>query len=243
MKISKKEQLLNQSKMIAIGETMSNIAHQWKQPLSIISTCATGISLKRKYGHLTDDELNSNLATIVEKVEYISNVIDIYMDFLKEKKEFRNINIKEIIEKTIKLVEISLQFHSIKLITNLDEFEDFKIYTIPGELQEVLINLINNSIDSLVETSKLEKIIYVNVFKYEKDFTIEIEDTGNGIKEKDIDKIFNQYFTSKDKKGGTGLGLYICKCIVENDLNGKIKASNGKDGAIFSVTIPLNHNE
>jgi C4-dicarboxylate-specific signal transduction histidine kinase len=108
----------------------------------------------------------------------------------------------------------------------------------PSELSQVILNILNNAKDILVEKEIKKPKIIIDINKHEKNIiSIEIKDNGGGIDEKNIDKIFDMYFSTKDKKNGMGLGLYISKIIIENKLKGKIYAKNYQNGAIISINI------
>ncbi len=216
--------LVQQSKMAAMGEMLGNIAHQWRQPLSTISTASTGAKLQKELNILTDEQLDLSLTAINNSAQYLSQTIDDFRGFFNPTNNVVvTINIKEIVSKTLTLIKS--QFVS-KNITIIENIEDYKLETISNELIQVLINILNNARDVLIIKDEKEKrIIFINTYKKEDISYIEILDNGGGIKEEIIDKIFEPYFTTKDKSQGTGIGLYMSYDIITNHLDGKFSAS------------------
>lgn len=232
-------QLFAQSKMAAMGDMIANIAHQWRQPLSTISTVASGVKLKQEYGQLEEGTLSNDMDIVVERTQHLSKTIETFMNFLKEKKQFQYVSIKKTIHNAIEIVQSSLQSHFILIHTNFDEFEDFEINTICSELQEVLINILQNAKDALIENNVSHREIQLSVLKEKETILIKIEDNAGGVSEDIIDRIFEPYFTTKHESQGTGLGLHMSYRVVTESLEGKIYVNNGQDGAIFCIELPF----
>ena len=237
--IEKDMQLFAQSKMAAMGDMIANIAHQWRQPLSAISTTASGVKLKKEYEQLTDEEIINSMDTIVNKTQYLSQTIDTFMSFLKEKKIFKDVSLKKTLHQPIQMVRSALENHFITLDTNLEEIDDLTIKTVPTELQEVIINILNNAKDALKEHRKDKRHIKLTVKVKKSTLYIIIEDNAGGIPLQIIDRIFEPYFTTKHESVGTGLGLHMSYRVITESLQGKIYAKNGKEGAIFYIELPL----
>jgi len=230
---------LEQSKMAAMGEMIGNIAHQWRQPLSIISTAATGSLLQKEMNVLTDEVLEKNLKLIDENSQYLSKIIDTFRDYLKEEKEYQEVIIQDRIKKAISIVQSSLDNNYIQLIDNLDEIKPVKISLAVGELSEVVINIINNAKDIIKEKSIKNGWIKIYL-KLNKEFIlITIEDNAGGIPKEILPKIFEPYFTTKHKSQGTGLGLHMSYKIITESLHGKLYTKNTKNGAKFFIELPL----
>jgi PAS domain S-box-containing protein len=214
--------ILQQSKYTSMGEMIANIAHQWRQPLSIISTSATGTKLQKEMGTLTDEIEIQALDTINENVQYLSKTIEDFRNFFKEEKLLNEVELKTILEKTLSLVNSRLKNKEINIITHYD---DIAFETLETELVHVFINIINNSIDAF-ETIAHEKYIFIETKKENDSILISIKDNAGGIDNSIISRIFEPYFTTKDASKGTGIGLYICKEIVVKHLKGKIDVKN-----------------
>ena len=230
--------MLIQARHAAMGEMISMIAHQWRQPLSVISTIASGLRVKKDLGILDIDNDFSDLAEIVQTTKYLSETINDFRNFFRKDKLLVKINTHEIIKKLLKLNSKVLKLNNIEL--KIENISKNSIETYSNELLQILVNLINNAKDALLEgTNNLEtKEILIKVYDYEDGVIFEINDTAGGIPENIIDNIFEPYFTTKGPSSGTGLGLYITKTIVENHLKGTISVSNNICGALFIVKIP-----
>ena len=238
--------LFEQSKLASMGEMIGNIAHQWRQPLSVISTASTGIKIQKEMGMLNDKLFFESMDSILENTNYLSQTIDDFRNYIKGDKTIQEFNIEEPVERTIKLIKASLDFHNIKLITDFEE--GLIVNSCQNELSQVLINIFNNAKDALLATSSdADKYIFVRIRKYDEDaLIITIKDNAGGIPSTIIDKVFEPYFTTKDKKQGTGLGLYMSYNLARESLGGNIYASNSTythenkiyNGASFDIILP-----
>jgi len=229
--------LLEQSKLAAMGEMISMIAHQWRQPLSAIASIITRLNLKLKTKKLDVVLFEEKLYEMNTYLQYMSKTIDDFRDFLAIDKKKDNISINEIIKLSYTMIKETFDNKNIKLNIEEKQLKNINIYK--NELVQVILNLLNNSKDAFVEKSiKNAKIdIY---FKEDTSFqTIFIQDNAGGIPDKIIDKIFQPYFSTKKEKNGTGLGLYICKIIIEKYSNGTISVSNKNDGVLFTIRIQI----
>ena len=237
--------IAQQSKMAAMGEMIGNIAHQWRQPLSSISTTATGMKLQKEMNILEDNFLIHGLEQINKSVQYLSNTIDDFRNFFKPNKNKIKFKIQETIDKVINLVDSQFKSNGIKIIKSGD---DLTINNFENELIQVIINILNNSRDELIKKdSNYEKLIFINVSKDKKNLLLEINDNAGGIPEDIIGRIFEPYFTTKYQSQGTGIGLYMSSEIIHKSMNGKISVKNitfdyeekSYEGALFSVLIPV----
>jgi len=235
--------LFQQSKMAMMGEMLGNIAHQWKQPLSTISFAATGIQLNKDLGLLDDEMLNKSLDSIVQSSSFLSNTVDDFRNFLKPNHEKEKFSIRSIIEKTLLLTVATLETNNVKVYQNISDFE---IDGIKGELTQVLLNIINNAKDVVIENNQNdERFIFIDTITIDDMFIIKIKDNGGGIPSDIIDKIFEQYFTTKAIEG-TGIGLHMSNEIIKKHFSGELKVENrnynfnGENytGAVFEIVIP-----
>ena len=231
--------LFEQTKNAQMGEMIGNIAHQWRQPLSVISTSASGIMMKKELGTLTDEKEAEMLESIIDKVNFLSKTIDTFRNYIQEKKEFKDVILQETIMNDIGIVQAALTNNFIKLINHLNDCEPIVIKTLSSELSQVIINLLNNAKDALMSREISEPFIKISLQKEDDRVMVMIEDNGGGISEEILPKIFDPYFTTKHKSQGTGLGLYMSKEIVEKHLGGRLYAVNSQNGAIFTIELPL----
>eukprot|EP01156_Anaeramoeba_ignava_P018545 Anaeramoba_ignava/a920_13.p1 GENE.a920_13~~a920_13.p1 ORF type:complete len:568 (-),score=48.11 a920_13:1393-3096(-) len=235
--------LLQQSKMAAMGEMLSNIAHQWRQPLSLISTAATGAKIQREIGALTDEKLDETFTTINDTTQYLSKTIDDFRNFFKPNSEKKYFKMSDVMYKAISLVKPQFKNRSIDIIKDI---QDYKLYGLENEFLQVIINILNNSRDQLMKIDG-EKLILISSYIKDDKYILEIKDNGKGIDEKIIEKIFEPYFTTKHNSEGTGIGLYMCEEIIVKHMDGQISVENEifthKDntykGAKFIISLPL----
>ena len=238
----KSDLMYQQSKMAALGEMTANIAHQWRQPLSIISTCSSGIVLKKMINDLDDKFLIDTMNQITKSTQYLSQTIEDFRNFYSPDKEEDTFKIKGIIEKTLHLIKKRLETSGIRIHTNI---ENISITNYENEILQVLINLLNNARDQLLQLETTDKLIVINAYAKKDKILIEIIDNGLGIKEDIIDRIFEPYYTTKDKSIGTGIGLYMSEEIVNKHLEGELIVENHKFifenkeyiGAKFSIIL------
>ncbi|MBN2782277.1 MAG: PAS domain S-box protein, partial [Campylobacterales bacterium] len=237
--IKSKFALIKKEKFAQMGAMIANIAHQWKQPLNLISILATKTQMEIESSFLDKNKILKNMEDINQKVQYLSNSINTFRNLLKEKKERKKVAIEDRIQLALDVISIALKDNFITLINNIDYSQKTYIYMIMGELTEVVINIINNAKDALIENSVQEPWIKLDMIKDEKNVFITIEDNGGGIDDEILPKIFDKYFTTKDEDSGTGLGLSMSSKIIQDNLNGTLDVQNTAFGAKFTITIPL----
>ena len=247
VEIKEKDRILyQQSKISMMGEMIENIAHQWRQPLSVISTTATGSKLKKELDLLTHSEFCENMENINNQAQYLSHTIDDFRNFfLSDSFENLDVDLKQSIKKAISLTKDSFKNSNVRLIEKL---EDGIITNCKENLFiQAIINIFNNARDVLNQKDLEEKLVFINLYKNKNHYVIKIIDNGEGISKKNLDKIFEPYFTTKHKSQGTGIGLYMTYQIISKHKGSSIVAENvsygfeGKDykGASFNISIPI----
>ncbi len=234
--IEKDIQLMHQARLAQMGEMVSMIAHQWRQPLHIISTAATDLDLKIQFGTIDDGTCQKNIETINTLSQHLSSTIDDFRDFFKVTKEMELTTIDEVVSVTLKIVKEYVENKKIIITTDLNSSEKFNSY--PNELKQVLINLLKNSEDALLEKKIESAVIQIKSFSDEMHHYLEVCDNAGGIDDAVIDNVFNAYFTTKDEGTGTGLGLYMSKKIIEEHCGGSLSVQNTEDGACFCISLP-----
>jgi len=236
--------LAQQSKMAAMGEMLENIAHQWRQPLSVISTASTGLQLQLEFNkNIPDELLKESVVSINEQAQYLSRTIDDFRNFFHQNKEKAKFNIKNPIEKALYLTSSRIKKHDINIVKNIEETT---ITTLENELIQVFLNIFNNAIDVLGEKN-YKKYIFITTKVFKNELRIYIKDNAEGIPKRIINRIFEPYFTTKHKSQGTGIGLYMSNEIVSKHLSGELKVHNviynyeesNLKGAQFIITIPI----
>ena len=232
----KEEFMIAQSRHAAMGEMISMIAHQWRQPISVIAMDANNILADIELEIVDEENLQSDAKDIIAQTQELSKTIDDFRNFFRPEKTAEEIFAKDIINEAMKVIGKSLENNNIDVVLELQESKKIKTYS--RELMQVLINIINNTKEVLVERKIDKKKISINLKENGNFLVFDICDNGGGVNEKIIDKVFEPYFTTKGDKNGTGLGLYMSKTIVEKHLEGSINVENIDDGACFRIKIP-----
>jgi len=237
----KQEQLLiQQSRLAEMGEMISMIAHQWRQPLSALGTITQNTHLRFSLGELNQEYLDKQMLLSDALTGKMSKTIDDFRNFFKPNKEKHAFSIQAAIQQTIFLIDDSFKSNSIEVVNQISE--DVTIYGFESELSHVLLNIITNSKDALLELKIGNPSITIKTEIGDKYIEILISDNAGGIEEKIINRIFEPYFTTKDSYNGTGLGLYMSKMIIEQNMGGKLSAHNVEHGVEFSICIPISEN-
>lgn len=231
------QELQIKSKQAAMGEMVAMIAHQWRQPITSIGLIAGNLRFDMMMDELDTDVLKEGLSTIDSHVKYLSNTIDIFRNFLKEGKKKEKTTMKNILDEVLLLVKEECKSNEIRIEAN-NECQDFKLTTFKDELTQAIINIVNNSKDALLEHKVIAPKIKIECKDDAKALYIAIADNGGGIKEEILPKIFTPYFSTKKEKHGTGLGLYMTKTIIEENLDGELSVQNKDDGVVFTITLP-----
>ena len=234
---NKEDIMLAQSRQAAMGEMVNMLAHQWRQPLSVIAMSANNILLDIELETADEKIIENGLTDILDKTQKLSSIIDGFSDFYQEEKVPREITADKVIENSLDLIGKSLENHSIKVTTNIKG--SIKINTFSNELMQVIINILKNAKEALVSNiNNNEKKIFISIKDNKEEVIISICDNAGGIKKEIQDKIFNPYFSTKNEKNGTGLSLYISKTIIENHLQGTLNTYNKENGACFEIQLP-----
>jgi len=229
-------QLMHQARLAQMGEMVSMIAHQWRQPLHIISTAATDLDLKIQFGNIDDDICLKNIGTINMLTQHLSSTIDDFRDFFKVTKEMEETSIDEVVNVTLKIVKEYVENKRIIINTDLDCSAKFDSY--PNELKQVLLNLLKNAEDALLERDVKSATINIKSYRENGHHCLEVCDNAGGIEEGVKENIFNAYFTTKADGQGTGLGLYMSKRIITEHCGGTLSVENSTEGACFKVALP-----
>ena len=226
--------LIQQNKLASMGEMISTIAHQWRQPLSEINGIVINVDIDNRKNRLTKDRLENYLNDLETVTAYLSGTISDFMNFFNDNKVVEPFSLSLVIEQSRKLAFFSgKELYFLECIAS----EDIEMVGYKSELIQALLIVINNAVDA--STSKSEQPwIKMTIDQEETTVNIRIEDNGGGIDAKILDKIFVPYFTTKHQSKGTGLGLYILKMIIEQSMQGRIEMFNGSKGAICLISIP-----
>ena len=246
--ISSLKHMEENSKLASMGEMIGNIAHQWRQPLSVITTSASGLKLKSEFDIVTKEDIQDVTDNIQKQAVYLSETIDNFRNYLKGQNHTEKTKILDIVNESLTLVNAALHNNYISVDTNIDE--NISINANKNEISEAFINIINNAKDALKSNIKNEedRLIFIksNILSQNR-VELEFFDSAGGIDENIINKVFEPYFTTKHQSNGTGLGLAITKKILEEKQNAEIKVFNKNfihnnknyKGACFSIILEI----
>ncbi len=229
--------LIQQSRLAAMGEMIGNIAHQWRQPINALTLLLANIKDSYDFGELTREELDAQVKTGNSLIYRMSRTIDDFRSFFRPNKKKMPFSLAHALAGVKEILGASLGNHGIVLEEDIPH--DITVVGYGNEFAQMLLNLVNNASDAIQSKQIPDGRIRVEM-REEKDMAVvKIIDNGGGIPEEILPKIFDPYFTTKAKSSGTGIGLYMAKSIVENNMGGIIKAKNTGNGAEFIVSVPL----
>ncbi|MGZ4954438.1 MAG: ATP-binding protein [Methylobacter sp.] len=231
--------LIHQSRLAAMGEMIGAIAHQWRQPLNALGLVQQNLQLRYQIGKLDDAFMSRSMEKSERLIQKMSSTIDDFRNFFKPNKHTEIFNVKVIIQAMADLLEAQLKNNNIDLIINCEN--NLLIKGFQGEFSQVILNLLNNAKDILVEHRPDQPRITINATNNPNgNVEVFIKDNGGGIPDAIIDKIYDPYFTTKEEGKGTGIGLYMSKIIVENNMLGTLRAFNDTEGANFVIELMSN---
>ncbi|WP_434658537.1 ATP-binding protein [Sulfurimonas sp. NW9] len=226
--IKQLETLQQQSKLASMGEMIGAIAHQWRQPLNEISIAVQNLKYDYEDGLITKEYLDDFIKSTKKVIQFMSDTIDDFRNFYRVDKTQERFSVKEAVQRVLSIQTAQLQNNNIK-VTLLGE--DFEIVGYKNELQQVILNLINNAKDVLLERNISDAKITIIL----KNHTVIVRDNGGGITPEVIDRVFEPYFTTKEQGKGTGMGLYMSKMMIEENMNAKLSVKNTSEGAEFRI--------
>ncbi len=240
--IQKKEELmLAQSRQAAMGDMIGMIAHQWRQPLSVISMVGNNLRVTLELGgKVSSEEIYQLTYLLNEQTQYLSRTIDDFRTFLKPEKRKEKVVLCKVYEKLESMVSKLLENNQIAL--NFRGDCNIELYAYQNELVQVLLNMLNNAKDAMKERNIKDAKIDIATSCAENLLTISISDNGGGIDKSVINKLGEPYVTTKSENG-TGLGIYMSLIIVKKHFDGNIQWQNIKGGSRFTITLPLKKSE
>ena len=232
-----KDKMLTQSaKMAEMGDMLSMIAHQWRQPLNQMSYVVMNIESAYEYEELTKDYLDTKVKEANELLEFMSVTIDDFRNYFAPDKTKTDVFINDVLTQAIALIKKTLESENITLELNFNSTREIAIYK--NEFIQVVLNLVKNARDVLRDKNIENPKLTITTSENDEKVIVSFKDNGGGIEEGIMEKIFEPYFSTKDEKNGTGLGLYMSKMIIEEHMNAHLSVVNGSEGAEFSVEIP-----
>ncbi len=250
-RIEKDKKLMQQSRLAQMGELISMIAHQWRQPLAAISAVTSEFKIARsldKFEFASEEEaekfntfFDKKLDSIDRYIHTLSTTIDDFRNFYKPNKVSEISTIHKPIEQALKIIETTMLNKKTQIYKEYNSSLQLKIYS--SEMMQVILNILKNAQDNFSEKETIDATLSIMTRDEDDTIVLEICDNGGGIPEEIIDKIFDPYFSTKEEKNGTGLGLYMSKIIVEDHHHGTLDVYNNDKGVCFTVRLPWNSSE
>jgi signal transduction histidine kinase len=231
--LEKKHMMELQTRHAQMGEMIAMITHQWKQPLSVIQTVGTLLKMEYALGKLDKKRFSEKIDNLLKQATHLNQTVNDFQKFFTPSKEKVLFDVKETIVSVLSLVEMEYGLQNIKIV--LKEETPVSIFGYANEYKQVLLAILQNAKDALLQNKQHNRQITICIQKQDKCSLVTIEDNAGGIPKGMIEIIFNQYITTKEK--GSGLGLYIAKSVIEDNMQGKLWVENIRDGALFSLSL------
>ncbi len=233
--------IVDQSRMAIMGEMIGMIAHQWRQPITIIGMVANNLILDINLGESVNEKLLDDLELIDKQVHYLSQTIDDFRNFFRPNKLPQTCTPMQISKEIVTIIGKNLEEHKITLSFIGDMESTFISHK--NELLQVFLNILSNSKDAFNEQHTEFPLITFHSKVEGNLIQFIIQDNAGGIPPDIISHIFEPYFSTKNAKNGTGLGLYMSAIIIEKHLGGTISVASDHLGSLFSITLPINSNK
>jgi PAS domain S-box-containing protein len=233
--------LVQQSKMAAMGEMIGAIAHQWRQPLNALGLMIQDLKSAYEYGEFNEAYLAEMIERSMGQIHFMSSTIDSFRSFFKPSKEKEFFSLSAAAEDVLSMLSTQLKNNNIKVILELDEHNSDVVYGFKNEFKQVVLNILSNAKDAILDKNN-SGTIYIGSKIKNKNVHLSFLDTGGGIADDVIDKVFEPYFSTKEQGKGTGIGLYMSKIIIEEHMGGKLLVKNKNGGALFEIVLGLASN-
>ena len=221
--------------MAAMGEMINNIAHQWRQPLNNIGLIIQSVQFSYESGTITSEEMKDEIHKAMDIIMHMSRTIDDFRNFFREDKEKRGFFIIKAVERTLNFVSAALESRNIQVTIEADD--DVTAIGHQNEYSQVLLNIISNASEASVERHVAEPRISIRITRESGRSVVYIRDNCGGIPDDIMPRIFDPYFTTRSPDKGSGIGLYMSKVIIEQNMDGKLTADNVDGGAEFRVEV------
>ena len=233
---AKEALLIEQNKSSEIGQMVSIIAHQWKQPLHYLNLLIEDIKMEDEYQGLSKEYINDFVKKGTDRITFLSDTMNNFLRFYKSNPDANTFLISNVIKEVFLFLDMLFTSLGIKIDIEIDK--DFSLHGIENEFQQVILNLMNNAKDAFSAQKKIDAYIKISISKENNQGIVKIEDNAGGIKPSNIARVFELDFTTKPS--GNGIGLYLVKQIIEQRFNGSIKVTNNEEGACFTLYFNIN---
>jgi len=232
----RKDQIMyQQARLATMGEMVANIAHQWRQPLNIIALIMQEFYISGQLGTLDREKLEKEYTRANSVLQYMSNTIDDFRSFFKHNDEGERFDIDNAVNSVLTLVSKAMEHNNIEITTEIEA--GLSVFGHKNEFVQALINLLNNAREAIVAHAEKGSIA-IKAYTEGQQIKLSVQDSGGGIQTKEVDQIFEPYFTTKHQTQGTGLGLYMTHQIIVNNMKGSIYAENREGGTCFCISLP-----
>lgn len=231
--------MMHQSRLADMGMMIGNIAHQWKQPLNALNILLFNIKDSFESDELNEETIDELVTKGNMLVNKMASTIDDFRDFFKPNKEKEEFSVNKTIKESLNLIDAGFRYNNISV--SLNEKEAVNVFGCTNEYSQVIINILNNAKDAIIEKDIVNGNIRIDAFYQDNAAVVKIKDNAGGIPEDILNHIFDPYFSTKEEGKGTGIGLYMCKMIIEEHMNGYIDVKNIDEGAEFSIVINREH--
>lgn len=229
--------MLLKSRQAQMGEMLSMIAHQWRQPLTTISVITGKMKNRLLLKKLAKKELVASLEKIQNYIQFLSQTIDDFKNLFKPNKFPESTTIESVVEKSLFIIGKQFETHKIKLECVYEYKKELKTY--PSELIQVFLNLLQNIVGVVIRRQITHPEVRIHEYQRDDCVVVEISDNAGGLPDTIIENVFLPYYSTNDARFRTGLGLYICRQIIENLCKGRIAVENVENGAKFTIKLPL----
>jgi len=225
--------LIQQSRLAAMGEMIGNIAHQWRQPLNTVNLILQNIKDDYRHGELNGETLGRSVELGNRVIQGMSQTIDDFRNFFRPDKEKKPFQIRKALDNALALAGAAFQSHSVEV----EGEEEMEVLGFENEYIQVLLNILNNAKEAIAARHIANGRISIRLARSGGEARVTVSDNGGGIAAEAMERIFDPYFSTKPL--GTGIGLYMSKMIIEQNMGGQLHARNIPDGAEFTLTLPL----
>ncbi len=227
--------LIQQGRLAALGEMIGNIAHQWRNPLNNVALIIQNLQLEYDSGTLTPDDMHREAREAMEVILYMSQTINDFNNFFREDKEKLKFSINEAVNRALGVVSANLKNHNI--MVKIDNATEVSVVGYQNEYAQVLLNIISNSREACIERHVTDPCLFLHIVREGGRSVLYIRDNCGGIPDDVLPKIFDPYFTTRGPDRGTGIGLYMSKVIIEQNMGGELSARNVEHGAEFRIAV------
>ncbi len=229
--------MMQQSRLASMGEMISYIAHQWRQPLAQLGGIFMNLESAYTFGELDEAYLKKNIGHGNGIIKYMSRTIDDFRLFFMPSEEKQSFDVVSALQQAINIVSASLDYHHIEVVADTQKGKYFAEGSV-NEFAQVILNLLNNAKDALAQSKHSQRVIRISIHREENMIVLLFCDNGGGIRPDILPNIFNSHVSTKYESGGTGIGLYMSQLIIEQKMKGIIEAYNNEDGACFILKFP-----